>query len=287
MPHETLGELLKGARQRLNAAGVAGSALDARLLVQHATSSSHERLVAEPGLQVSQEASRRLNGLLSRRLAGEPVSRILGEREFYGRRFAIGPTTLDPRPDTETLIEAAVGLAPRAPRLLDLGTGSGAIAVTLLAEIAQSSAVATDISTDALDVARNNARRHGVADRLSLVQSDWFANLNEVYDMILSNPPYIRSGDIASLAPEVAKFDPKAALDGGDDGLDAYRRIAAGASDHLKPDGKILMEIGAGQAEPVAAVFSRHNFVMLRHWRDLGGHIRCLGFGMAKADAAK
>jgi release factor glutamine methyltransferase len=232
----------------------------------------------EPGRPVAAGERARFEAMLRRRELREPVSRILGEREFYGRVFRVTPATLDPRPDTETLVDAALALLPQGACLLDLGTGTGAIAVTLLAERPGATAVATDISPAALDVARENAERAGVVQRLSLLEGSWFEPVAGVFDMIVSNPPYIPAGQIEGLAPDVRNFDPGLALVGGDDGLDPYRAIAQGSASHLAAGGHLLVEIGAGQAMDVEAIFAAAGFVTAGRHRDLGGHVRCLAF---------
>ena len=190
---------------------------------------------------------------------------------------------LDPRPDTETLIEAALAILPAgiAPTILDLGTGSGAIIVTLLAERPQARGTATDLSPTALEAAKANAARHGVGSRLELIESDWWQGVSGRFDVIVSNPPYIPKAAIAGLAPEVRDFEPWAALDGGPDGYEAYRRIADGALAHLSPKGRVLVEIGDKQEHDVTAIFEENGLVPSRQWRDLGGRIRCLGFTAA------
>lgn len=208
------------------------------------------------------------------------MARILGVREFYGRPFALGPQTLVPRPETELLVDLALDIARDAPdlRFVDLGTGSGAIAVSILAEVPGARGVATDLSAEALVVAAANARRHGADGRLDLRRGDWFAPLagNERFDLLLSNPPYVGSGDIEMLAPEVARHDPRLALDGGPDGLDAYRAIAAGAAAHLRPGGRVAVEIGAGQADAVAALFADAGLADIERRRDLAGRDRVI-----------
>jgi release factor glutamine methyltransferase len=235
-------------------------------------------MIMEPLHLVPEAQALRFHALIQRREAHEPVSRILGVREFYGRSFRVTPATLDPRPDTETLIEAALALMPPRARLLDLGTGTGAIAITLLAERAEASGLATDVSPEALAVARENAARHGVAERLSLAEGSWFTPVAGVFDMILSNPPYIPAHEIAGLSPDVRNFDPSLALAGGDDGLDPYRAIAAHAASHLAAGGHVLVEIGAGQEADVEAIFAAARFSPAGRHRDLGGHLRCLVF---------
>jgi release factor glutamine methyltransferase len=281
MTPETVAGVIRQAAKQLSLCGVDSPALDARLLMQAAAEISHVGIVAEPDMILTQEVVSKFWNLIERRAAFEPVSRILGMREFYGRAFQVTPAVLDPRADTEILVDAALLLSAKtsAHRILDLGTGSGAIAITLLAELRHASGVATDISPDALAVATANARGLGVADRLQLIESHWFDGVDGQFNMIVSNPPYIRAGDIAVLAADVREFDPVLALAGGGDGLDAYRAIAAGADDFLVPDGHVLVEIGAGQDTDVQRLFQAHGFTPIGHYTDLAGHIRCLGFG--------
>jgi release factor glutamine methyltransferase len=260
--------------------GIETAALDARLLLQAACGVSHETIVAEADSAITSAQAESYRDMIARRAAHMPVSRIVGTREFYGRRFVVTPAVLDPRPDTETLIEAVVELLreERPFRFIDLGTGSGAIAVMLLCELPQARGVATDISADALAVARANAERHGVADRLSLAQSSWFQGLSGQFDLIVSNPPYIALGDIDRLEPEVRVHDPRLALDGGPDGLEAYRRIAAGAAPLLAPGGQVAVEIGAGQEGEVAVIFEVCGFRHAVSRRDIAGRPRCMVF---------
>ena len=253
------------AAKRLRDAGIESAALDARLLICQATGLTHEALVARARDWLAPEAARRFSAYVDRRLGGEPVSRIKGLREFYGREYLIDASTLDPRPDTETVVTAALDLAAQAGwqdkplTVLDLGTGSACILLTLLAELPQAQGLGTDISEGALRIARQNARRLGFDGRARFTAARWFDGLEGPlegpFDLIVSNPPYIASGEIAGLAPEVARHDPRAALDGGPDGLDAYRAIAAGAARALSPGGHLLVEIGAGQAEAVMGLF--------------------------------
>ena len=272
--------LLKQASEKLAAGGIENATLDARLLFQAASGFRYEDIVAEPDLVVPPDVAARFSSLIQRRCKFEPVSRILGTREFYGRSFRVTPDVLDPRGDTETLIGAALGLAKgKGPlRILDLGTGSGAIAVTLLAELPEASAVASDLSGAALAVAKGNAEALGVVGRASFVQASWFAGIDGKFDLIVSNPPYIPLADIAGLAPDVREFDPPRALDGGPDGLEAYRRIAGGAAGHLTPSGKVVLEIGAGQENAVNELFTGEGFARESRHFDLSGHVRCLVF---------
>lgn len=279
MPRDSLARLRGWGRAELDKAGIETAGLDARLLLQHATGLSHETLIAEPERLVEAD---RFRALIARRRAREPVSRIKGGREFYGRSFILGPQTLDPRPDTETLIEAALACAPRAPRLIDLGTGTGCILVTLLCELPEASGLGTDISEPALAIAKFNACRHGVADRACFMTANWFEGVAGRFDLILSNPPYIPTGEINGLMADVRRYDPRATLDGGCDGLEAYRALAEGAGTHLDASGQIIVEIGIGQEAEVTAIFRRAGWHLHHRRRDLSGKTRCLTFCSGK-----
>ncbi|CAN5401192.1 peptide chain release factor N(5)-glutamine methyltransferase [soil metagenome] len=283
MPPDTLESLWREGRARLERARISSSSLDARLLLQACAAVPHARMISDPSLEIGADIADVYRGFIARREEREPVSRILGEREFYGRAFAVTPATLDPRPDTETVVdEALCHIAARQPaRILDLGTGTGAIVVTLLAERPQARGVASDISADALAVAKRNASWHGVASRLDFVLANWFAGLAGTFDLIVSNPPYIPTGEIAALGREVRDFDPGGALDGGCDGLDAYRAIAAGARHYLARAGVVCVEIGEGQATDIEALFGENGYSVVSRRGDLGGHVRCLAFTAA------
>lgn len=269
----------------LDLARIDGAKRDARLLVMAALQWSGIDFVREPERQLTEAEVKALAEFARRRISHEPVSRILGERGFFGRIFRITPATLDPRPCTETVVEAALELAreegwrERPIRILDIGTGSGALLVTLLAELPLATGVGTDISEGALDVARDNAERLGVAARAMFEKRDVFQGVGGTFDLVVSNPPYIPRGDIAGLDPDVREFDPAGALDGGLDGLDFYRQIADGIG-RVMPDGWVLMEVGAGQAPDVEALFSgatqRNSAFERRSWKDLGQHVRCV-----------
>jgi release factor glutamine methyltransferase len=213
----------------------------------------------------------RFDKLVRRRAAREPVSHLTGRRLFYGRDFAVGPDVLDPRPETETLISAA--LATSFATVLDLGTGSGAIVLTLLAERPLASGVGTDLSARALAVAADNAHRLGVAERCALVQSDWFAGVAGRFDLVVSNPPYIAAVEMPGLAPELA-HEPRMALTDEGDGLGAYRAIAAGVRDHLAPGGRVLLEVGPTQAAAVAALLHRAGLGDIAVLPDMDGRER-------------
>jgi len=274
------------ARHRLSEAGIADAALDARLLVEHFSGTTRTDAITDPGRLVDDGMVKAVEAALARRAAGEPVHRILGFREFYGLRLSLSEETLEPRPDTETLVEAALAFVRRtardkgACRILDLGTGTGAIALALLSAVPQAVATGVDISADALATAARNAADLGLGERFSALRSDWFEKICGRYDAIVSNPPYIAGKEIASLQKEVRGFDPVRALDGGADGLDAYRVIAANAARHLETDGIVAVEIGSTQKQDVTALFRQAGFTRLEALRDLAGNDRTLVFAL-------
>ncbi len=279
---ETIAALLQEARKSLFDADIELSALDARLLLQAASGLTHEQLIAEPDMVLVGDRISRFKSFIDRRLQHEPVTRILGEREFYGRSFKVSPAVLDPRSDTETIIELTLQLTGEEPmRILDLGTGSGVIAITLLAERPNWSGIAVDLSTDAIEIAKANAQTLGVEGRLAFHNGAWFDGVSEKFDLIISNPPYIPRGDILELSLEVQNFDPHLALDGGGDGLEAYRAIAIGSAERLNPQGTVILEIGAGQSANVIQIFLAQGFQFRDQKYDLGGHIRALAFNLA------
>lgn len=280
----TLGGAARAAQQSLAAAGVDGAGRDARLLVAAASGCTTADIIAYPERPLSDAVLARLEETVKRRAAHEPVSRILGEREFYGRSFQLSPATLDPRADSETLIEAALAIAEREGwrerpiRILDIGTGTGCLLLTLLAELPHATGLGTDVSRDALSTAAANAERLGLAGRADFEMHDVFDGVSGSFDLVVSNPPYIASAEIAGLSRDVREYDPVAALDGGQDGLDLYRRIAEGLDGVL--NGWVVLEVGAGQAESVA-VLLHQAFVKTRQaevcsYCDLGGHTRCV-----------
>ncbi len=258
-----LGHSVEAARRALTLAfregGLANPALDARLLVLAACGITHAELIRDSGRALTDAQRARLVESAARRLAGEPVSRILGSRAFWGLEFRLSPETLDPRPDTETLVEAALGAVQErdAPLgILDLGTGTGCILIALLSELPHAVGVGTDINHAALLTARENARAAGVAERARFVQSDWLRGIGGSFDIVVSNPPYIARRELAGLSREVRAHDPLAALDGGEDGLAAYRAILGDIARVLKPGGIAAFEVGQGQAPAVGAMMT-------------------------------
>ncbi|MER9445445.1 peptide chain release factor N(5)-glutamine methyltransferase [Mesorhizobium sp. M0340] len=280
----TLAPLLREARNRLAAAGIADPALDSRLIVEHFSGTNRTQAIADPGCAVDADVTAAIDAALLRRVAGEPVHRILGYREFYGLRLSLSPQTLEPRPDTETLVEAVLpfvnAMAAREGgcRILDLGTGTGAIALALLSVVPAATATGVDISQEALGTATRNARELGLAGRFRALKSDWFEKVSGRYHVIAANPPYIPSDDIGNLQDEVRGFDPRQALDGGVDGLSPYRKIAAGAAAYLEVQGRIAVEIGHTQHQQVTEIFSAAGYSSVGVFRDLGGNNRVLVF---------
>ncbi|RWP94496.1 peptide chain release factor N(5)-glutamine methyltransferase [Mesorhizobium sp.] len=284
----TLGLLLKAARARLAAAAVADPALDARLIVEHFSGTTRTQAIAAPECSVDAGAIAAIDAALRRRVAGEPVHRILGHREFYGLRLSLSPETLEPRPDTETLVEAVLPFVKATAgrqgecRILDLGTGTGAIALALLSAVPAAVATGVDISQGALATAMRNAGELGLADRFQVLKSDWFEKVFGRYHVIAANPPYIASIDIENLQGEVRDFDPRQALDGGVDGLSPYRIIAAEAAGFLEAEGRIAVEIGHTQRKEVTGIFSAAGYMPAGVFRDFGGNERVLIFELTK-----
>ncbi|MFA6155410.1 peptide chain release factor N(5)-glutamine methyltransferase [Mesorhizobium sp.] len=281
-PPETLGALLREARVRLAAAAVDDPALDARLIVEHFSGTTRTQAIADPEHKVDATAVTAIDAALRRRAGGEPVHRILGYREFYGLRLALSPETLEPRPDTETLVDAVLPFVREVAareggcRILDLGTGTGAIALALLSAVPAATAVGVDISMDALGTARRNADQLGFTERFATLRSDWFEKVSGRYHVIAANPPYIPTQDIRNLQDEVRDFDPKRALDGGADGLGPYRIIAAEAASFLEAESRIAVEIGHTQRNEVGDIFHAAGYEFAGAFRDLGGNDRVL-----------
>jgi len=268
-----LRDVLSTGAGELRAAGIEEAMRDARRLMALALGVETGRLTLLERDEVKPVAVATFHDAVRRRCEGEPVSHILGWREFYGRRFEVTRDVLDPRPETEGLIAEAL----REPfeEVLDLGTGTGCILLSLLAERSGASGVGTDVSPHALDVAARNAQALGVAGRCALIESDWFGAVRGTYDLIVSNPPYIAAGEMAGLARELS-YEPRMALTDEADGLNAYRAIAAGAGAHLRPQGRLLVEIGCAQGAAVAALFEAAGFADVGVWPDLDGRDRVI-----------
>ncbi len=280
----TLRIAVLAARQRFAAAHLENAAGDARVLIAGVLNLSMTDMLVDDNRVLSPDEMTRVDAAVMRRVNHEPVHRILGHRAFYGLDLALSSATLEPRPDTEILVDRLLPYLRRmvaekgTARLLDMGTGTGAIALALLQECAGATALATDISNEALATARQNAVRHGLDARFETLRSDWYGAISTRFDMIVSNPPYITTEVVAGLSPEVRLFDPMAALDGGADGLDAYRVIAVGAQAHLQPGGVMGLEIGYDQKETVTALFAACGLKLVEASQDHGGQDRVLIF---------
>ncbi len=284
---ETLVSLWTDVRKRLEAAGVDTPVLDARLLLEAGAGVSRLDIVTDPRRAVSTAQVEAVDALTKRREAREPVGHIVGRKHFWTLDLAVNQHVLIPRPETEFVVEAAlqeISCDARA-RVLDLGAGSGAILLTILKERPNATGVGIDISPHALSVARANAAELGVADRVELREGNWDEGLDGGFDFVASNPPYIASDDIAGLAPEVARYEPRLALDGGADGLDAYRIITKALPRLLNPGGAFALEVGQDQAEAVTALAQAQGLSTGEPRRDLAGAPRVVTGMRQNADA--
>jgi len=273
----TLVQAWTSARDRLKAAGVDGPVIDARLLVEAAAEASRADIIADPQRVLTDEQTARLEDYVSRREGREPVSHILGRRGFWKIMLRVTPDVLTPRPDTETLVELVLRDLPENKpfSLLDLGVGSGTILLSILAERPAGKGLGVDVSEEALAVARDNAASLGLTRQVALLRGDWTAGLGDSsFDIVVSNPPYIRSAEIAALQPEVRDHEPRLALDGGPDGLDAYRLLAPEMLRVVKPGGRFLVEIGHDQSAAVEALFRDAGGVSVATAKDLANRDR-------------
>jgi release factor glutamine methyltransferase len=285
-PDLLAGASIDAARRRLarrfRAHGLEAPALDARILVGHALGLDHTGLAAQANRVLTPEEAGAIAELSARRLAREPVARIRGEKEFWGLPFKLNSETLLPRPETETVVEAALAALDRdnrkshALRIVDLGTGSGALLLALLSGLPRAGGIGTDISVAALQCARDNAAALGLSARASFVACDYGAALGAPADLLVSNPPYVAHADIAGLQAEVRDFDPRRALDGGADGFDGYRTIASDARRLLAPGGILVVELGEGQLGAVTAIFAATGLESAAPRYDLSGIPRAL-----------
>ncbi|MDP2373031.1 peptide chain release factor N(5)-glutamine methyltransferase [Reyranella sp.] len=275
----TYDALLRDAAVALTAAGIDNARFEARLLLAHAGSVTVEWLIAHGGEVAPPAAVEALRALTARRVRREPMAYVVGEREFWGLPFKVSPDVLVPRPDSETLIEAALALMPGRTepwRIVDLGVGSGCLLLTLLREFPNARGVGMDASAAALTMAATNAEALGVDARASLVGGDWrqpgwAERLGGPFDLLVANPPYIETAAIDGLMPDVARFEPRLALDGGGDGLSAYRAIAGSAAGLVVPGGRVLIEAGEGQATGISTLFASAGFSVGSPLKDLGG----------------
>lgn len=273
------GAAARAIAERLAAAGIDSARLDARLLVAEVLGVAPDRVALAPDTPLSPDQAERLAALAARRQAREPMSHILGRRGFWTLNLKVTADTLDPRGDTETLVEAVLKRLPdrdRPLRVVDFGTGTGAILLALLSELPNATGVAVDKSPAALEVARENAIAHGLAPRIRFLLSDWGRDLDERFDVIVSNPPYIPEQDIDGLEPEVARYEPRLALAGGADGLDCYRQLVPQMARLLASGGIAGVEVGKGQAEAVAELYRQSGLDVLALEQDLAGVQRCV-----------
>jgi release factor glutamine methyltransferase len=280
------GQTIEAARRalaaRLRQEGTDSAELDARMLIGAALGLDLTGLIAAGTRTIKPDEAASMEGFMRRRLAGEPVARILGVKEFWGLALQLSSATLVPRPDTETVVELALEIwrsehHAEPQRIADIGTGSGAILLALLSEWREATGVGTDISPMALQTASDNARRLGFAPRAAFVTCNYAAALSGMFDLIVSNPPYIRSADIAELDRGVREYDPPRALDGGVDGLDAYRAIVPEASRLLAPGGTLIVEAGCGQSGPISQLMSASGLTSVRSPKaDLSGVPRAI-----------
>lgn len=271
----TLGQLLSYSTKCLS--HLPSPELDTRLLLQHACDKSFEELIISQNQEVDKRLEKLFFSFLERRKKSEPVAYIIGYKFFYDLEFEVSKDVLIPRSDSETLIDYVLeGYSQENLKILDLGTGSGCLIITLLKHLPNSNGIGVDISSGALNIAKSNADKIGVTDKLTLSQSNWFANIKpQPFDIIISNPPYVSPEE--DLSSEV-KHEPQTALFAGSDGLDAYKQIAAKAKKYLSPQGAIYLEVGYRQKESVQKIFEEHNFKLEGTRKDLQEHIRCLKF---------
>jgi release factor glutamine methyltransferase len=275
----TVGEALAEATRRLGAAGIDSARLDARALLAHVLHTEPMRLFSRPERRLDAGQAGRFQDLVARRERREPLSHITGYREFWSLKLQVTPATLDPRPDTETVVEAVLDALPdrRATlRLLDLGTGTGCLLLALLSELPNATGIGVDASAEACAVAAQNLRSLGLAERAEIRQGDWGRGLDGCFDVITSNPPYIPERDVASLQPEVALYEPRQALAAGIDGLDCYRVLAPQIAGLLAPGGIAALEVGRGQASAVAALMAAAGLEVTTLRMDLAGVERCV-----------
>lgn len=257
-------------------AGLESATLDARFIIMSVAGLTQGDVIARPDQILPEGVVAKIQHFKNRRLSGEPLDSVLGYSEFYGRRFTISKHVLSPRPETEHIIDTALDhlKSVKAPHILDLGVGSGVILITLLAEIKTASGVGVDISSEALKIANDNAETYDVHNRTDWFKGVWFEPVTGLFDLIVSNPPYITDAAMEKLSLEVSEYDPDVALRGGLDGLDAYRAIMASAPNHLKTGGHLIFEIGYDQGRTVRELMEKAGFADVNVKKDLAGHDR-------------
>ena len=279
---QTIHEVLTEAQDLFKKANIENYKLDAQILLFHVLNIDKIDLIKNPNKLIKQEQIIKFQELVQLHVKHKPVSKLIGNREFYSLNYYVNEDVLDPRPDSEILIDTTLKYFQDKTRpisILDIGTGSGCLAITLLTLFPNANTVAVDISSFALNVAIRNAKKHQILHRINFIESDLFKNIKDIkFDLIISNPPYIESSNINSLDTAVRDYDPTIALDGGDNGLDFYYDIATQAQDYLTPNGKIILEIGNTQKKSVTTIFEKNNFILLESIKDYGQQDRCLIF---------
>ncbi|AQX20984.1 release factor glutamine methyltransferase [Bartonella sp. CDC_skunk] len=284
MNDHSLSKVIQTTQEKLRHQGISEADLNAKILVEWITGTTASDRILQPNMYLSSQQLVQLEQAINRRIAGEPVYRIIGTREFYGILFTLSKDTLEPRPDTETLVDLVLPILKshleksEQATLLDMGTGSGAIAIAILKQIPQTYAVAVDISEDALKTATKNAQHANVAHRFTPLLSNWFDSIKGQFDLIISNPPYIPEKEIKNLAKEVRQHDPWRALNGGEDGLYFYRKLAYESANYLKEKSYIAVEIGYSQEKKVRDLFEKNGFKCLKIREDLNKIPRALLF---------
>lgn len=281
---KTIRHIQNEALTFLRSSDVLSPAMDIRLLLLHVTGYTQEELLLKKDDILSHDHYQRFMELVNRRKEHEPVAKIIGEKEFYGRLFFTNSSTLDPRPDSETLIDVALKAIPsdKPCHILDLGTGTGCLIITLLAERPFATGIAIDVSEPALQIANRNAQRHNVADRLAFLQGSWLEPLQQenykkdLFDLVISNPPYIAEMDREKLDADVKNFDPHEALFAGLDGFDAYRIIVPQIQKHIAQEGWVIMEHGKGQEEGLQKIFCESKLSQVTNYKDLSGNYRVM-----------
>lgn len=279
MPKPQLKEILNNAANLLAENGIVSARIDARILLENVFGFSREELIAKSDYLPSNAQTDSFNAFIKRRMAREPVAKIIGKKEFWGLDFKTSKYTLDPRPDSETLIEAVLENYPDKNtdlKILDFGTGTGCLLLALLNEYEKANGIGVDISEDALKIALENAKSLGLNNRAEFILSDWDKEISGQFDVIISNPPYIKSEEIITLEKEVCEHDPMLALDGGNSGLEAYRKIIPAAKKLLKKEGMIFLEIGQGQENDVQIILQDNGFSNITTRNDLAGITRCV-----------
>jgi release factor glutamine methyltransferase len=281
--NKSLFSIIHSVRQFLSDADISSAQLESFMIISYFCNLSREEIILRSReIYLDQKDIDKINIALQRRIKGEPISYIIGKREFYSLDFKVNSDVLDPRPDSEILIEEIIKLIPNfdnSIEILELGVGSGCLILTILNNISNATGIAIDINPKSIAIAKENAKNLNLEDRINFIHSDWFSNLSsQKFDIIISNPPYIKKNDIANLQKEVKDSEPIIALDGGDDGLDCYRKIADDISNFLKDNAFLILEIGQNMEDDIIDIFKENGLKFIKYAKDLNAIIRCLIF---------